>query len=94
MEFKWDEDKNQANIREHGINFETAKLIFGGKFVKRQDRRLDYGEARYISIGNVEGAVIVVAHTDRGGRTRISTRIISARPASRKERQAYHERLR
>lgn len=90
MKFEWDEDKNRENIRKHGISFETAKLMFDGKFLRRQDHRWDYGEDRYISIGHVEGAVIVVAHTDHDGRTRI----ISARPASRKERQAYHERLR
>ena len=48
-------------------------------------------EARYISVGEVDGvAVIVVAHTKRGGRIRL----ISARPASRKERQAWYEHLR
>ena len=52
---------------------------------------MDYGEDRYISVGRVEPtALIVVAHTDREGRTRL----ISARPASRRERQAYHERIR
>ena len=41
------------------------------------------------SIGRVEpGALIVVAHTERRGRIRL----ISARPASRKERRVYHER--
>lgn len=90
MDFEWDEDKNLANARKHGISFGTARRIFDAEFLMRQDRRRDCGEDRYTSIGNVEGAVIVVAHTNRGGRTRI----ISARPASRKERQAYHEALR
>ena len=48
-------------------------------------------EARYISVGEVDGvAIIVVAHTKRSGRIRL----ISARPASRKERQAWYEHLR
>ena len=55
----------------------------------RPDRRRDYGEARHISIGRVEAAVVVVVHTWRGGRVRL----ISARPASRKERQIWHERI-
>ena len=54
---------------------------------RRSDRRQDYGEERYVNIAEVEQASIVVAHTRRDGRTRL----ISARPASRKERQAYHE---
>ena len=91
MPFEWDEVKNQVNIRKHGINFETAKRVFEGPRVTRIDRRKDYGEDRYISIGQVEpAALIVVAHTNRNGRIRL----ISARPASRKERQAYHEQIR
>ena len=91
MQFEWDEVKNYANIRKHGISFETAKRIFEGPVVTWIDQRKDYGEDRYISIGRVEPvALIVVAHTKRNGRIRL----ISARPASRKERQAYHERIR
>ena len=91
MQFEWDEVKNQSNIHKHGVSFETAKRIFEGLVVTWIDRRKDYGEVRYISIGQVEpAALIVVAHTNRNGRIRL----ISARPASRKERQAYHEQIR
>ena len=91
MEFEWDEAKNQANIRKHGVSFQTARRIFAGSFLTWLDDREDYGEVRRISIGKVsKAAVVVVAHTDRDGRIRV----ISARPASRKERQAYHERAR
>ena len=89
MEFEWDEAKNQTNNRKHGIGFETAKRIFEGPVATLADRRRDYGEDRNISIGRVEpGALIVVAYTERHGRIRL----ISARPASRRERKAYHER--
>ena len=90
MEFEWDETKNQTNIRKHGIGFDTVRRIFEGTVATSPDRRRDYGEDRHISIGRVEpGALIVVAHTERS-RGRI--RLISARPASRKERKVYHER--
>ena len=50
-----------------------------------------YARWSYISVGKVESvALVVVAHTSRDDRIRL----ISARPASRKERQAYHERIR
>lgn len=90
MTFEWDEAKNRSNVQRHGIAFETAERIFEGPVVTTHDRRWNYGEDRYIGIGKVGGAVIAVVHTDRGGRTRL----ISARPASRKERQAYHEQIR
>ncbi len=89
MDFEWGEPKNQANIRKHGVGFQTASRTFDGPVLTRRDRRKDYGEACYVSIGELENAVlVVVAHTDRARRTRL----ISARPASRKERQAYHEK--
>ncbi len=91
MEYEWDEAKNSANIRKHGIDFETAKRIFDGPLLSRRDSRRDYGEERYVTIGRVSDAVlVVVAHTERGGRIRL----ISARPASRKERQAWYDRIR
>ncbi|MCY4439914.1 MAG: BrnT family toxin [Deltaproteobacteria bacterium] len=91
MIFEWDEPKNRVNIRKHGVSFETASRIFDRPILTRHDHRKDYGEARCVSIGELEnGALIVVAHTERAGRTRL----ISARPASRKERQAYHEKAR
>lgn len=30
MEFEWDEAKNQANIRKHGVSFEIAKRVLTG----------------------------------------------------------------
>jgi uncharacterized DUF497 family protein len=90
MLFEWDEAKDQANIQKHGVSFETAKRIFDGPVLTWRDNRRDYGEDCDISIGQVSTALIVVAHTDRAGRIRL----ISARPASRKERQAYHEQIR
>ena len=54
MEFEWDEVKNQANIRKHGVGFDTAKRIFDGPVVNWTDQRKDYSEDRSISIGRVE----------------------------------------
>ena len=88
--FEWDEAKDQANIQKHGVSFETAQRNFDGPVLTWRDNRRDYDEDRNISIGQVSTALIVVAHTDREGHIRL----ISARPASRKERQAYHEQIR
>ncbi|MEO9778948.1 MAG: BrnT family toxin [Sedimentitalea sp.] len=87
MQFEWDEGKNRANIAKHGISFEQARLIFYDLTVDLVDDRADYGETRIISLGLLEGVVVLsVAHTDREGRIRL----ISARRASRKERAVYH----
>jgi uncharacterized DUF497 family protein len=91
MRFEWDEDKNQINIRKHGISFEQAKTIFDGFTVRSMDRRYDYGEVREISLGLL-GKVVVIAvvHTDRIG----VCRLISARAANKVERKLYDEEIR
>ena len=91
MEFEWDDDKNQQNIAKHGVSFADASRIFGGFTLDAKDDRFDYGEERIISIGLLDGVVILtVVHTDRDG----VCRIISARPAKRSERKWYDEATR
>jgi uncharacterized DUF497 family protein len=88
MEFEWDPEKSKSNLKKHGISFEEAKEIFLGPVLTAQDRRKDYGEKRFISIGALSGVVfLVVAHTDRKGKVRI----ISARKANQTERKFYYE---
>jgi len=47
----------------------------------------DYGEQRIVATGKIEDGVLVVVYTRRGRRRRI----ISARPAKRKERDDYRK---
>jgi len=88
--YEWDPRKNSENKRKHGLSFETAAQIFDGPTLTRIDDRQDYGEERWISLGQVANmTVILVAHTDRHG----ITRIISARKATRNEREIYYDSL-
>lgn len=87
MKIEWDTNKNDANVKKHHISFKTAARVF------LDENRLDYydivhsmNEDRYITIGLVE-EVLVVVYTLR--KTRF--RIISARLATRKERELYYE---
>ncbi|MHC5936247.1 BrnT family toxin [Nostoc sp.] len=90
MKFEWDKNKNQQNIQKHGISFEEATEIFDGVVFTSIDQRYDYEEIREISIGSIQGVVIItVAHTDRNGKIRL----ISARKATPKERRTYYEYL-
>lgn len=90
MNYEWDAGKNVANLMKHGISFEEALLIFEGDVLTGVDTRRDYGETRRVSIGAIQGLiVVVVVHTDRDG----LIRIISARLANRNERQKYHDYL-
>ncbi len=90
MDFEWDEGKNRSNIRKHGISFETALTIFNHPIFSLLDTRNIYDEDRFITIGVASNnVVIVVVHSYREE----SIRLISARPASRKERKIYYEKV-
>jgi hypothetical protein len=89
--YEWDDTKNPINITKHGVSFSLAQRIFDGPVLTVRDQRKDYGETRGVSIGMVDGiAVLTVVHTDRRG----NVRIISARPASERERRRYEEAIR
>lgn len=87
--FEWDEEKNLANRRKHGISFDEAVEIFAGLTLTHDDAHPD--EPRERSYGLLGGIVVVcVIHTDRDG----TTRIISARRATRHERSLFDAYLR
>lgn len=91
MDFEWDEAKRQTNIRKHGIDFIDAVRVFDGWTLTVIDGRFDYGEVRELSTGVLDGVLITtIVHTDRADRIRL----ISARPASPKERIRYETALR
>ena len=46
--------KEAQNTAKHGINFETASLIWTGPVYEQIDNRRDYGETRIIATGTVE----------------------------------------
>ena len=85
--FEWDAAKSDATFTERGVDFEMAAQVFEADFIEREDLRHDYGERRFMVTGEVEGLVITVVWTPRGRRRRI----ISAWPASHRERREYRE---
>jgi uncharacterized protein len=86
VKFEWDERKRRTNLAKHGIDFETAKLIFEGTFIEREDRRRGYGEQRIVAYGEASGIVLCVVYTRRED----TLRIISVRRARRDERKDYY----
>ena len=86
MHFEWDEKKNQINISKHGIDFAAAALIFlDYDRIEAEDNRKSYGEIRYRTIGLVNKIILCVVYTIRDAKYRI----ISARRASKNERETY-----
>lgn len=89
MFFEWDDKKEQINIAKHGIDFSTAALVFDDpNRIEKYDNLHSDWEDRYITIGLVNGTavLVMVVYTERNP----SIRIISARLATKREKEAYY----
>jgi uncharacterized protein len=91
--FEWDELKNRANLKKHGISFEDASEVFDDPLHVNMLDWSNRHEERWRTYGIVDGiALVMVAHTDRDDDGIAIIRLISARRATRQERQYYeHE---
>ena len=92
MRFDWDEDKNRTNFRKHGIWFEEAQTIWTDAASREFfDPDSSDVEDRYIRIGHsLTPKLLLVVFCERAEGEMI--RIISARKATKKEANAYHEK--
>jgi uncharacterized DUF497 family protein len=90
LTFEWDLRKARSNLSKHAVSFEAASTVFSDPAsLTISDPDHSLLEPRHITMGLAfNGKLLVVAHTDRGD----NIRIISARPASRKERKLYEEK--
>ena len=88
-EFKWDGDKATAIHRKHGVSFDEASTVFADPLAMlMRDPDHSLNEERHLVLGaSAAGRLLVVSHTERPPRTRI----ISSRPAARRERNQYEQ---
>ncbi len=86
----WDPKKVASNRRKHGVDFhEAATVLEDTLSTTFPDPDHSVDEERYVTIGQSwAGRILVVAHTDRAAD---EVRIMSARPATRRERRFYEE---
>lgn len=89
LECEWDPDKARINERKHRIRFEEAITVFDDPFALKAPARTVHGESRFWLIGESDTGVLVVIYTERETGEVRRYRIISARPASKKERHLY-----
>ena len=89
--FEWDDEKNQINIKKHGVSFDEAKTVFYD-----EDAWLEYDEAhsseeeRFRLLGcSLMGNILIVVHCIRKGDV---LRIISSRKANKNEIKIYKKR--
>jgi uncharacterized DUF497 family protein len=87
--FEWDDPKAQSNLRTHGVTFVEAASVFSDDLhITRPDPLHSTDEFRFVTIGlSTRNRLLVVVHADRDD----VIRIISARAATRSERNDYEE---
>ena len=92
MRIIWDQNKNLSNQLKHKLSFEVASLVFEDPFQINIMDRIENGEERWQTLGMVGNVVLLlVAHTFAEQEDEEVVRIISARKATRKERQKYEK---
>lgn len=90
--FAWDAAKALGNIRKHGVSFEEAATVFSDpEALDWDDFEHSTSELRSVRLGfSAAGRILFVVYTIRRlNHGKETIRIISARQATRKERQAY-----
>ena len=88
--FHWDPAKARSNLSKHGVTFEEAATVFGDPLALTivDPEHSTEAEARFLLLGQSSaGHLLVVAHTESGD----DIGLISARLATRRERQSYEE---
>jgi uncharacterized protein len=90
MKFEWDENKNQLNIRKHGIDFHDAAYVFSDPFALSIPDDHSEREERWVLLGkNLNDRLLLVVHVFRYDDV---IRIISARKATASETATYIKR--
>jgi uncharacterized DUF497 family protein len=90
--FEWDPNKARENVRKHGVSFEQASGVLQDPLAVTiyDDTHSSTDEERWVTMGRAGDDVLVVIHTFREDDPGQATvRIISARKATRHEREQY-----
>jgi uncharacterized protein len=93
-EFEWDDAKAESNFAKHGVDFMDAmSVLLDPLAMTRFDEEHSDDEERWISLGRAaNGLLLLVVHTfSTAAPNTALIRLISARPATRREREQYEK---
>jgi uncharacterized protein len=85
MQIEFDSQKRDKTLAERGLDFDRVAEVFAGLHFTGQDRRTDYAEDRFITVGMLDARLVVLVWTPRGK----VRRIISMRKANDREKNYY-----
>ena len=89
MAVECDPEKRRLTLEHRGLDMARAEEVFDGATLTIVDDRKDYGEDRSITIGYLDGRMVVAVWTTRG----LRKRVISLRKANDREKTLYGPRL-
>ena len=90
MRFTFDPAKRTGNLKKHGFDLADARrIIESGKTVTFEDRRFDYGEERFVTLGFLNDALVVIVTAESAD----EIRVISMRKAEKHEEKIYFRHL-
>ncbi|CAN5331178.1 BrnT family toxin [soil metagenome] len=89
MNFEWDEEKAESNLKKHGVSFEEASTVWDDYFyVDIFDEEHSIEENRFLIVGeSAQNRLLIVSYAERQN----SVRIISVREVTPKERRDYEQ---
>jgi len=89
LDFEWDASKARVNAKKHGVTFAEGLSVFRDPLARVfDDPAHSEAERRELIIGHsADQRLLVVAFVERAGRIRL----ISARPATTREREDYEQ---
>ena len=86
---EFDAEKRAATLKARNLDMARAGEVFAGATLTVEDDRQDYGEVRYLTIGFLDSAMVVLVWTPRGA----TRRIISMRKTNERERRLHGPRF-
>lgn len=91
MEYTFDPDKRESNLKKHGYDFlDAEKVIESGEIVVSfEDNRFNYNELRFINIGPLNDELVVIVTAENNDN---EIRIISMRKAEKHDKKIYFDR--
>jgi uncharacterized DUF497 family protein len=89
MNITYAPNKRDITLNDRGIDFADAVEVFSGATLDFPDDRKDYGETRIITVGHLQGRMVIIVWTPRGD----NRHIISMRKANEREQTRFGQRL-
>jgi uncharacterized DUF497 family protein len=85
VKITYDPQKRADTLSNRAPDFEDVAEVFAGNVYETEDNRQDYGEIRWLTVGFLNGRLVMVVWTARGD----ARHVISMRKCNEREKRKY-----